>query len=167
MNHTASKIIVFTPVVSTTPAYSAGDQVGGLNLLAEAVNHDGGYGVLQSVSIIDKGKQKAALTLFLFDDVPTLVSTDNGAFDLTDAQASLSCLGHVLIPSANYQDTSSNSIATVLDIGLLIRSRAGKNAVPFASGATPRDIWAVLMTTGTPTYVSTSDLVVKLGLIQH
>ncbi len=167
MIHKASKIIVITPVVSTTPAYTAGDQVGGLNLISEAVNHDGGLATLQSLCIIDKGKQKSALTLFFFDDVPTLASTDNGAFDLTDAQMALSCIGSVLIPSANYQDSSSNSIATVLNIGMLLRSKAGKNAVALPSGASPRDLWCALMTTGTPTYVSTSDLVLKLGIEQH
>lgn len=167
MNHKASKIIAITPVVSTTPAYSAGDQVGGLNLVSEFANHDGGCGILQSLSVIDKGKQKAALTLLFFDDVPTIASIDNGAFDLTDAQMSLSCLGFVLVPTANYQDSSSNSIATVTNIGLLLRSKAGKNAVALPSGTTPRDIWCVIMTTGTPTYVSTSDLVIKLGIEQH
>lgn len=167
MIHKAAKVIVITPTVSTTPAYTAGDQVGGLNRIAEAANHDGGTLLLQSLTIIDKGKQKSALTLFLFDDVPTITSVDNGAFDLTDVQAALSCLGHVLIPSANYQDSSSNSIATVLNIGLLLRSNAGKNAVALPSGATPRDLWCVLMTTGTPTYVSTTDLVLKLGIEQH
>jgi hypothetical protein len=166
MIHKASKIIVFTPVVSTG-AYSAGDQVGGLTLLSEAVNHDGGYAVIQSITVIDKAKQKAALSLFFFDDVPTITSVDNGAFDLTDAQAVLSCLGHALVPSANYQDSSSNSIATTLNVGLLLRSRAGKNAVPFATGATPRDIWCVIMTTGTPTYGAASDLCIKLGFEQH
>jgi hypothetical protein len=163
----ASKIIVVTPVVSTTPAYSAGDQVGGLNVIPNAAHDSGGVVLLQSISVIDKGKQKAALTCFFFDDLPTIASIDNGAFDLTDAQMALSCIGFVLIPSANYQDSSSNSIATVANCGLMLKTNAGNNAVPIPSGATKTSLWCVLMTTGTPTYVSTDDLRVKFGFEQY
>lgn len=163
----ASKIIQFTPVVSTTPAYTAGDQVGGLNLLGHVAHDSGGVALLQSVAVVDKGKQKAALTIFFFDDLPTIASVDNGAFDLLDAQMALSCIGFVLIPAANYQDSSSNSIATVANCGLLLHSNAGNNGVALPATATKTSLWCVIMTTGTPTYVSVSDLVVKLGFEQY
>lgn len=163
----ASKIVIFTPAVSANSAYTAADQVGGLNLLDQVTLTDRGVSLLQSVSVTDKASQKKALTLFFFDDVPTIASIDNGAFDLTDAQMALSCLGFVLIPAANYQDSSSNSIATVANCGLLLRSNAGNNGVQLPAGATKTSIWCVIMTTGTPTYTSVSDLTVKLGIEQH
>lgn len=163
----ASKIIVVTPVVSTTPAYTAADQVGGLNLIPHAAHDSGGVVLLQSISVIDKAKQKAALICFFFDDLPTIASVDNGAFDLIDAQMALSCIGFVSVPSANYQDSSSNSIATVANCGLLLKSNAGNNAVPLPSTASKTSLWCVLMTSGTPTYTSTSDLVVKFGFEQY
>ncbi len=157
----------FTPVVSVSPAYTAEDQVGGVNLLTDMVAADGGTCLLQSVVVTDSAKQKAALTLYFFDDVPTITSVDNGAFDLLDAQLALTCIGHVLIPAANYQDSSSNSEATVTDVGLVLKSNAGHNTASPPAGSNKRSLWCVVKTTGTPTYAAVSDLTIKLGIEQH
>jgi len=158
-----SKIIKVTLAVTASSAYSSGQQVGGLNRIPDALS-DGGYGILQSAFLVDKAKQKVAMTVWLFQDAPTLASADADSFDLTDAQAAANLIGTFKFAASDYQDSSSNSLATVVNLGLMLHNASTTN---LPSGASKRDIWAVLMTTGTPTYVSTSDLVLGLGIIRH
>jgi len=136
-----------TPTVSTTPAYTAEDQVGGI----QTIEFGEGVRRILSVTVVDKGKQSAALKIFLFSALPTVVSVDNGAIDVADAQLAEKCFGVISVPAASYSNVSAASIASVTcDIAGM--SSGGK-------------IWAVVSTTGTPTYASTSDLVFRYGAI--
>lgn len=142
--------IVVTPTVSTSPAYTAGDQVGGIQTLPGACLGRA-VSTLLSVSVVDKASQNAALTIFFFNQLPTIASSDNAAFDLTDANM-LNCVGAVTIAATDYQSSSSNSVATIKmgSCGLAVMS----SVTDSNSGA----LYAVAKTTGTPTYASTTDL---------
>lgn len=135
------------PTVSAAVAYTAEDQVGGIQTLDLGIES----GKLVSLSVSDKGKQKAALVVFLFDELPTVASVDNGAIDVADAELDGKCIGTVAIAAADYQDVSGGSVATKTGINLLMKSLDTK-------------IYAVAKTTGTPTYVSTSDLRFRYGI---
>ena len=119
----------------------------------------GSVSILYSLTVIDKAKQNVELDLFFFDQLPTIASSDNAAFDLTDANMALSCVGVVNVPSSAYKNSSSNSCASVLNVGLAIK--CGSTDVTKAG-----DLYVVAVTRGTPTYASTSDLVFKYVFAQ-
>jgi hypothetical protein len=145
-------VLSATPVVSTTPAYAANDCVGGLMTFALAAKSTGRGFVVHSVVITDKGKQNAALKLILFDSNPSgSTFTDNAAITIVDADL-IKVIGVVDVTS--YTSFADNSVGVAASAGL---------ACKLASGTS---LYGVLFTTGTPTYTATSDLTVRLGLLQ-
>lgn len=154
MNQVAgfSTSIEVTPTVSTSPAYSAEDQVGGLQTLDGAAATDRKVTTLVTIVVVDKGKQNAALAILFFDSEPTVVSVDNGAVDVSDAELASKCVGSVDVAATDYEALANASVATVKasSLGLAMKS---KNS----SGK----LYALVKTSGTPTYASTSDLVFK------
>lgn len=140
-----------TPTVSTTPAYTAKDAVGGLLTFANAVRASGGSGRIEAVQVEDKGQQRADLDLVLFDRTFT-APTDNAIFNPSDAEL-LTCVGWIPIGAGNYSDFSTNSVAAINSVGL-----------EFVLNGT--DLFGALVTRGTPTYTSSSDIVVTLTILQ-
>ena len=156
MAHFRLERVVFqsTPVTSNGVAYATGEQIGAVNTITQAVADTRGTVQLESIVVIDKHKQKAAIDVFFFDQVPALTSVDNGAFTLPTAEL-LKCIGVVSIAAADYADTAAQAVATVRRIDLILQAVAKK-----------RDLYYVLVSRGTPTYASTSGLVLKFGLLQ-
>lgn len=142
--------VTVTPTVSTSPAYTAGDAVGGLMTFTSAHGTSGGKFIIDTVTILDLAKQSAALDLVLFDQSFT-ASTDNAVFDPSDADAA-NVIGFVPIAAGNYADFNDWSVATVRNVGL-----AGA-----LSGST--SLYGQLVARGTPTYAATTDIKVILSL---
>ena len=141
-------VVEVTPTVSSGAAYDAADQVGGLITLAGAVPAAGDGAILRQISVVDKAKQKAALNVLLFDAEPTVASADNEAANVADTEMAGKCLGAVSIAAGDYVDLSASSVAT----------KATTTPVKANGSAS---LYALLVTTGTPTYGSTSDLVLR------
>lgn len=146
----------FTLAVTQTTnasAYEAGDAVGGKITITSAMRTSGGTGVLQSIHLIDKGNQKAAMELLIFDSDPTAATiTDDTAFVYsTDISKQIA-----RIPIAASDYVTLNSIATA--------SLGGLSRIVKASGSA--NLYAALVTTGTPTYISTSDIIITFGILQ-
>lgn len=137
--YSQTKIIRVIPVI-TTPAYAINDQVGGLMTLTQAAPDDKFGTTLHSVQVVDKAKQKAEFDILIFDAAPTVTSVDNGAANITDANAFGKFLGLVTILAADYKDLSGNSWACVKAIGLPCRP------------ADAVDLFALVVTRSTPTY---------------
>lgn len=138
-----SRIIKKTLVVSTTPAYTAGDAVGAKTALG-LIN-----ATLNSLTVIDAGNQGAAGSILLFDGLPAAATaTDNAAFvpstDLTKVIAQ--------IPVPAYVTTASKKIAHVSNLNLPVKSTG---------------LYAVFVTTGTPTYAAVTDVTIVLGFGPH
>ncbi len=153
-----SKVGGFTTVIAQTPtitagAYHAKDAVGGLLTFANAGKGDAGTGIIQGVTIIDKSVQAAQLILVLFDQTFT-ATADNAAFAPSDADLA-NCIGTVTIAASDYVTLSDNCVATKSNIGL-----------PFKLPNGGTSLFGQLMCSGTPTYASTSDLTIKLRLLQ-
>lgn len=148
-----------TPVIST-PAYTANDQVGGIQELTNIIRQDAtmglGSAILTSVTILDKDSQNAAFNLWFFKISPTLASSDNAAMNLTDANLLLSFIGVVSV-GTTYAAGAVNSVSTTSNLNLPV----------FAPGTatTPTSIYVVAQTTGTPTYASTSSLVFQYSFL--
>lgn len=150
-----------TPTVSNGVAYTSGDQVGGI---IEIFSKDNGNRVttgpcqaqacastLTSLVILDKSSQNAAFSIFFFNALPTVASVDNGAMTITDAEMA-KCIGVVRVAAGDYDTVASSSIATL---------RAPSASLALMSQTDNGPLWAVVKTTSTPTYTSTTDLVFR------
>ena len=140
------KVIEVTPTISTS-IYAAGDAVGGLLEFPFAGGSDGQGGRIVGAVIVDEGNQDAPLTLQLFDETFT-ATADQAAFDPSDADVQKS-IGNIPFVAADYDGGSSNSVATKPDLNM-----------PYVPVGT--SLFGQLFTSGTPTYVATDDLTVKL-----
>lgn len=139
-----------TPAISNAAIYAAKDAVGALLTFANAARVSGGSITVQSVQIADKGQQMAALDLVLFDRTFT-APTDNAIFAPTDAEV-LTCRGVISFYASDYADFSTNSVANkVVGLDMVLNGT---------------DLFGVLVARGTPTYTSTSDIVVTVTVSQ-
>lgn len=149
------RVISVAPVVDTS-IYAAGDQLGSLLTLSNAVALEGGNSILRSVSVIDKDKEKAVIDILFFSADPTLVSADNAALNISDANMALYFLGKVSVASADYTDLSASSVASLNNLNLILQS-----------AATSTTIYAAMkILSGTPTFTATGDLQIKFGIEQ-
>lgn len=155
----ASDVISVSPTISTS-AYTAKDCVGGAMTISNPVRLTGGTCVLESIAIVDKDSEEAIFDFHFFSDAPT--ATDNAVFDPTDTQLVDHYLGTVygvgntdVDPQAVYSTLNDNSVCSKRNIGLVL-----------AAAATASSIYCVVVTQGTPTYTSTSDLNFKFGFLQ-
>lgn len=142
------QLIEVTPTVDTS-AYTSGDHLGSL-MTIEGVNAGGAHlGVLEGVVIVDKAKQSSAINILLFDESPTIASSDNGTVNISDAEMADKSIGHIAIAAADYVALSANSVACKRDLRQHIK--------PIKDSK----IYALMVSGGTPTYGAASDLVLK------
>lgn len=148
-----TSVIKDTTAVSTSPAYTAGDAVGGKRTLTNALRTSGGTGVLESIHILDRANQKAAMELFIFDSDPSAATiTDNSAFVFSTDD--LKVLAHVTIAASDYITINSKAVATIKGLAIALKGNATAN------------LYAALVTTGTPTYAATTDVQLIFGVLQ-
>jgi hypothetical protein len=139
-----------TPTI-TAGAYSAGDAVGGKLTFTGCPES----GFIETVTIVDKDEEGAALNLVLFKQDFTAVN-DNAAFDVTAGEED-DVIGVVTIAAADFIDVGGCKIATISELSMGYKLTE--------TSATKRGrIYGQLMTTGTPTYTTTSDLVVNIAV---
>lgn len=140
-----------TPTISTTPAYTAKDALGALLTFSNAARASGGSILIQSATLVDKDQLFTNVDLVLFDRTFT-APTDNAIFAPTDAEL-LNCVGVIPFYTGDYADFSTNAVAT-------------KPAVGLECLLNGTDLFGALVNRGTPTYASTSSLVITLTILQ-
>ncbi len=142
-----------TPTISVT-IYAAGDAVGGLLTFTNAARYTGGGGIIQGVTLIDKDQERVAMQLILFNQSFS-VTADNSPFNPSDADlANHIAAINIATASTDYFNFATNSV-TFKEVN-----------IPFvASGGT--SIFGQLVTQGTPTFTTTSDLIVILDLYRE
>lgn len=151
------KLITVTPAAASfaTP-YSSGDVIGALNEVTNAVETNKEGSLLKSILVLDKANQKSAIDLVFFNS--TLANSpgaDNAAYALHDDDVT-KLLGRISIAGADYISSSTtNAEATIKNIDLLLQAAAGTSS-----------IYMLVVSRGTPTYGSASDLIIKLGVEQ-
>lgn len=148
--------IPVTPVVSNAVAYTAKDAIGALMTFASAVNGVGGSGRITAVQIEDKDQQMAQgnMDLILFDRT-IAAPTDNAIFAPSDAELANVIAVIPFAATTDWTDLSTNCVAhKTLDIG-------------FKLEASTTSIFGVLVARGTPTYASTSSIVVTITVQQN
>ena len=140
-------------MVGVTTRTSAGDAVGGKQTLTSAVRISGGKSVLESLVVLDKGNQKAALTILFFDSDPTAATiTNNAAFVFSTDISKV--VGKIVVTASDYETINSLAVACLRNLGLEMKCSGSAN------------LFVAVVTTGTPTYASTTDLTFKYGFLQ-
>lgn len=159
------QIFTVTPTISNGVAYTSGDYLGGLNTVANAARFSGGGGVITSVTVLDKTQaQRSAFDIVLFNSAIT-ATTDNGAWAVSDADMA-KCIGVISVLTTDYNTafpgTPLNSVAFKPDTKTNTLPQA--MAIPYyCSGGT--SLYVQLLVRGTPTYTSTSDLVLQFDCL--
>jgi hypothetical protein len=144
--------VIKSAVVVTAAAYSAGNAVGALRTLTNAVRTPG-TGILQSIGILDRANQKAAMTVFIFDS-NTLAATITDKTAFVFSTDDLKVIAQVSIGAGDYVTTNSKAIAVLSGLNIPLKA---------ASGTT---LYAVMVTTGTPTFTATDNVQVEFGILQ-
>jgi hypothetical protein len=141
-------ISISTTVTTTAGAYSDGDNIGGLLKFKAADIYMDRVGYIQSAVLTDRASQEIDTDLIIFRDNPeNSTFTDNAAFDVHDNDLD-KILG--IITFDTYKTFNDNSIAS-----------EGQLSIPF--NIVESQIFAALVTRGTPTYASTSDITIRIN----
>lgn len=138
--------ITVTPTITAVP-YSLGDAVGGLLTFTNATRGPGLNGEVQTLIVVDRGEQNAALDLILFDRSFT-ATADNTPFNPSDADLA-NVIGMIPVLPEHYVRFASNSMAMVRPSGLYFTSAVNNN------------VYGQLIARGMPTY-AIGDLTLKL-----
>jgi hypothetical protein len=144
--------VTATPTVTSGSAYAAGNTAGGLMTFTAAMLASQS-GTLQSIRISCKTVQTTGIKLYLFDTNPT-----NSTW--ADKTATTTMINAADIPylMGSYSLLNPDSGLGTHTIWCL--DGIGKS---FVSGGTA--IYGIMTVTATPTFTSTSDLAVKLGIM--
>jgi hypothetical protein len=144
-------VIKDTSAVTASSAYSGGNAVGGKRTLTGALTSVG-TGILESIIVLDRANQKAALDIFIFDADPTAATlADKTAFVFSTDD--LKVIAHVSVAASDYVTVNSKAIAHETSLGIALK----------ASGTT---LWAAVVTSGTPTFAATTDVQITFGILQ-
>lgn len=150
--------VFVTPTVSAAAIYAAGDAVGGKQTLTSAMRISSGKGLLQSIQIIDLDNQKAPLDIYFFNADPSLTTITDNAKPSVNATDKLRIVGVVSVAAADYVTMDDGgtdfAIAMKVNVGLVIRASGSAN------------LFAMVVTSGTPTYTTTSSLVFNYGFMR-
>lgn len=148
-------LIKLAPTVSTS-AYSAGFVVGGLQTLTNAVR-TAGTGIWTSFFIMDLSNQKQPMTVLLFDADPTAAGTpatvaDHGAYAAGTATPRL--IAQAQVVASDYVSNDTKAFANIPIPNLPVKAASGTS------------LFAVVVTTGTPTYSNAAHVQFGFGLLQ-
>lgn len=155
--------VAVTPTVSTSPAYTAGDAVGGILQFAGLVRASGGAASILAAVIYNKANSTILnAQLVLFDRTFTHPG-DNVAWDPSDADM-LNCLGTLHFTRDGRLATAvwTNGIETQLP-----DPQNGSPTLEYPIILNGTDLYCALVTNGTPTFTSTSDIQVGLTVERY
>jgi hypothetical protein len=137
------QVVNVTPTLDTS-AYASGRRAGSIQEITNAVRVSGGTGILQSLSIVDKAKQGAALRIYFFNALPTIASADNAPYDISDTEAEKQ-IHYIDIASGDWaQDSQSNYFVSKDKIGKCMKAVGSAN------------LYAIIVAKGSATYAANS-----------
>lgn len=144
--------ITISPTVTVdTGANSAGDVIGSKLTLTSAARVSGGTCILDTLLVEEKGSQAAVLDILIFGQDPSNGTyTTNGAFTANDTDMGF-LIARVHVASTDYVATGGYTTANLGSLGRVLTATGSAN------------LFAVVVTSGTPTYAATSSLKVRFG----
>lgn len=141
-----------SPAITSASVYAAGNIVGGLMTFNNAFANSSG--ILQSIIIKSKSIQTSAFKLYLFSQQPTNSTWTDKTAPAINA-LDLAYLVDFFIFAAPDSGLGTMTIYSQDGLGKAIANTAGGN-----------QLYGVLVAVGTPTFNSSSDISVALGVIQ-
>jgi len=143
--------IKLNPVV-TAGLYAANDIIGGKLTLANAARIAGGLTRLENILITDRANQKAAGFILIFDADPTAATLTNDG-PLTLSTDDFKVVARIDVSAASYLSVGSTpkAVADIPYAGRLMKAVGSRN------------LYAVFVTTSTPTYAATTDIQIQFN----
>lgn len=146
----AANIVKIVPVISTS-AYVAGYTVGGIQTLTNAVAPRGS-GIIHSLTILDEANVKAPFDILIFDISPSAATTtDHVAF--APSSNDVNVVARVAVATGDYATVGGEAFAQKSGLDLVVQALSGFN------------LYAVAVTSGTPTYTAADDLQFVWGTV--
>lgn len=149
------QFIPIVPAIDATTPYTAGDCLGSLNTLADAMRVNDGTGKLASISIRDIGDKKMPIDVWIFDAEPAASTFTNNAAPVIDAADLAKLVAKVSIVALDYSSGGGVAIATKSGINL-----------PVAANGGTKDLYAVFIIQGVTTYATVADITAIFGFDQ-
>jgi hypothetical protein len=147
-------VVQVTPAVTAGSIYANGKGVGGIQTVG-LLRLSNGAVILESITVFDKANQQAPLTIYFFSASPGGTCSDHNTFAPNNADG-LKFLGAVSVPASAYVAFGSGKcVATVNAIALVLQGAASNV-----------NVYAVAVTSGTPTYAATDDVTFAYGVLQ-
>lgn len=145
-------VLKVNPTISTS-VYVAGNTIGAIQTLTNAVTVSSGTGILESLILLDKSNQKAPMDIFIFESNPAAATTtDHAAFVFSTDN--LKVIARVSVTAGDYVTVNSNAIAIKTGLGIAVKANGSAN------------LYAVAVTSSTPTYAGANDLQWVWGILQ-
>jgi hypothetical protein len=141
----------------TAGAYTANDSVGGLLKFSNALCPESGGGVINSVMVTDKAGNQVQYGLVLYQSLPSGTFTNDAGVDPADADLLLQ-LPPITIMSSDCRAYTDNGVCALTGLDSSVYS------ITPSSSSVAGTFYGVLITDGTPTYASTSDVNVIIGV---
>lgn len=152
-NISALKVVISqVQAITASSAYAAGNVVGGLLTFANAVRVGKTGGTINSVIITDKSGSQVQFDLWLFDSNPTATTVTDKTLLTVNAVDLVRSIGFVSINAWCPANAGGAIGQGLLDLRFAL-----------ATGTT---LYGILMTRGTPTFASVSDVQVRLVISQ-
>lgn len=154
--HLCTRITV-TPTVSTSPAYTSGDQIGGVQTYSSAGLFNGQRIRITGALCTNRDTDSPIIELWLFRVSPTMANADNGAFDLTDSNLETAEFVGVIVFS-DWYNTSAGQACQGANKGVAL----SEAPIDFTLGSSTTSFYAVGCVRSTPTQAGTTDLIFSL-----
>lgn len=163
---------IVTPTLTlSTSAYSAGQNVGGLITLLNALRPSGLTGELQSLQVLDAANQNASLNILLFDTQPVGTYFDRTTFEVNSADVP-HVVANLVVSASTYatvggitsSSSSSSASGTSLlgGVGIATLANIGQRLLTTSKAGT---LWALMGTESAPLYPAGA-LTLRFGIKQ-
>jgi hypothetical protein len=137
-----------------TNAYADGDLLADTQMIADAFRVAGGTLIVQSLVLLDADDQAGALDVVFLNRQQSL-GTENSAASVADLDAATAVLGHVPVAATDYSDLGGCQVATVRNVGLMLKAAEGSTA-----------LYVALMSQDAKTYTA-AGLSLKIGVMRN
>lgn len=149
-----TKYVSVTPTVDTS-AYAAKDSIGGVMTFTNITCQGSNKGQLVAVMVSDKADNAVEYDLLTFNSSPGGTFTDQATVDPSDADLLL--MNPVInIASTDHFSFNDNGFSSISSLGSRVQA--------YNAETLPGTLYAVLVSRGTPTYATSSDVTVTLGI---
>lgn len=144
-----------TITVTASSAYAAGNVVGGVLTLTNAVRKTNGTGVFQNLELLDFDNQKPLLDIFIFSQNPSNGTyTDKAAISWNATDLGFK-IAHVTVTSADWKTVGSVASTILPSIAKVIAATNGS-----------ANLYAIMVTSSTPTWTGTGKLAATFGFLR-